>query len=117
MKKYRKIIDGKPVIKPRSKIVVVKDGKQFINPQEEVILADGWKEYVTPIYEPTAEELARQEAADLTEAARGILNDSDYKVIKCMEAYLCGESLPYDIVSLHIERDKQRRIINDYEEE
>lgn len=57
MKKYRKIVDGKPVIKPRNKIVVVKDGKQFINPQEEVILANGWEEYVAPIYEPTVEDL------------------------------------------------------------
>lgn len=57
MKKYRKTIDGRTVIKPRNKIVVVKDGKQFINPQEEVILADGWEEYVTPTYEPTVEDL------------------------------------------------------------
>lgn len=57
MKKYRKIIDGKPVIMPRNKIVVVKDGKQFINPKEEVILNDGWEEYIPPVYEPTVEDL------------------------------------------------------------
>ena len=38
------IKDG--VVKPRSRIVVIKDGKQIINPLDEDILADGWTEYV-----------------------------------------------------------------------
>lgn len=113
MKRYRKIVDNRVVIKPSNKIVVVKDGRQYVNPSQEMILADGWEEY-SPMASTLTDEQMSQNAA---EAARNVLVNSDYKIIKCMEAYLCGESLPYDIVSLHIERDKQRRIINDYEEE
>lgn len=104
MKKYRKIIDGKPVIKPRNKIVVVKDGKQIINPNEATLLADGWE-----VYEPVIAAVPEVDPEDL---AIGELNSSDYKIIKCMEAFLCGEPLPYDIVSLHAERQGLRDIIN-----
>ena len=55
MKQYTKQIDGKTVIKPRNKIVVVANGRQYINPTEEILFANGWTEYVIP--EPTVEEL------------------------------------------------------------
>jgi hypothetical protein len=42
---------------------------------------------------------------------------SDYKVIKCIESYLAGEELPYDINELHQERDSVRKEINKLEEE
>lgn len=41
------------------------------------------------------------------------LADTDYKVIKCYESYLVDKKLPYDINSLHIERQKIRDQIND----
>ena len=115
MKKYIKLIDGKEVIKPQNQIVVVREGKQYINPSESVLLADGWA-----LYEPvkkvlSEEELAAQEAASAAESARGFLTDSDYKVIKCIEAYLCGEALPYDIAELHKEREAYRKVINENE--
>ena len=112
MKRYRKIIDNRVIIRPSNKIVVVKDGRQYINPSQEMIIADGWEEYSPVIHTPTEEEMARQEAENAAEVARGFLTDTDYKVIKCMEAFLCGESLPYDINQLHAERDAQRKIIN-----
>ena len=105
MKKYSKIIDGRTVIKPRNQIVVVIDGKQIINPNEATLLADGWK-----VYEPvilTAEDVVPEDDRALGELAEG-----DYKVIKCMEAFLCGEPLPYDIAALHAERQALREIIN-----
>ena len=40
------------------------------------------------------------------------LADSDYKVIKCYEASLTGETLPYDIEALHEERQAVRDEIN-----
>jgi hypothetical protein len=55
----------------------------------------GW-EYVyspKPIPEPTAE----QQIAEL----KAQLSATDYKIIKCSEAQLVGEELPYDIVTLH----------------
>ena len=40
---------------------------------------------------------------------------SDYKIIKCQEAQLVGNELPYDIEKLSIERQALRDEINDLE--
>lgn len=45
------------------------------------------------------------------------LDGSDYKVIKCYEASLLGNDLPYDIDALHAERQSIRDKINALEEE
>lgn len=106
MKKYKKIIDGRTVIKPRNQIVVVKDGKQIINPNEATLMADGWEAY-EPVIIPAEEAEEPEDDRAISELA-----DGDYKVIKCMEAFLCGEPLPYDVAELHSEREKLRKIIN-----
>ena len=43
------------------------------------------------------------------------LSSTDYKIIKCSEAQLVGEELPYDIVALHEERQALRDKINELE--
>ena len=43
------------------------------------------------------------------------LSDSDYKITKCYEANLLGEKLPYDMATLHTEREAQRAKINELE--
>ena len=43
------------------------------------------------------------------------LESTDYKIIKCSEAQLVGEELPYDIVVLHSERQAIRDQINKLE--
>ena len=40
------------------------------------------------------------------------LESTDYKIIKCSEAQLVGEEMPYDIVALHAERQAIRDQIN-----
>ena len=40
---------------------------------------------------------------------------SDYKVVKCYEASLAGEPLPYDMTSLHPVRQELREQINELE--
>jgi hypothetical protein len=40
------------------------------------------------------------------------LETDDYKIIKCYEAYLVGEELPYDIKELHERRQSIRNEIN-----
>lgn len=120
MKRYIK--DGQ--IKFRNQIVLHgtrtikgKDGKekevrtQIINPKEEMILADGWEEYVTP-----AELVEQERKQEEIRVSRRELNATDYKVIKCIEAFLCGEPMPYDIHSLHREREESRRVINENEQ-
>ena len=115
MKKYRKIVDGRVVIRPRNKIVVVANNRQFINPSHDMLIADGWELYSPVVRELTEEELARQTSEGIVNDAKEMLNGTDYKVIKCMEAYLCGEDLPYDIHALHAERELQRKMINENE--
>lgn len=56
-------------------------------------------------YTKTARE---QEIEDMKQD----LASSDYKIIKCMEYYLLGKDLPYDIDKLHEERQNQRNEIN-----
>lgn len=43
------------------------------------------------------------------------LQSTDYQVIKCMEANLTGEELPYDISLLHTKRQAIRDKINELE--
>lgn len=43
------------------------------------------------------------------------LYNTDYKVIKCYEAQLAGEDLPYNIVEIHSERNRLRARINELE--
>lgn len=43
------------------------------------------------------------------------LNATDYKVIKCSECSLAGAELPYDIATLHIDRQAIRDQINTIE--
>ena len=58
MRRYKKVIDGKTVIKTLKEIVIRKDGRVTYNPTEEMVLADGWVEYVPPTpSEPSAEVL------------------------------------------------------------
>ena len=113
MKTYTKIIDGKRVRKARNQIVIRQGGRQYINPQEDMILADGWEEYIEPT--PTEEEQRAAEAQREIRTMRRNLDLTDYKVIKCLEAVLCGEEMPYDIKALHEEREGYRRIINENE--
>lgn len=40
------------------------------------------------------------------------LEATDYKVIKCSEAQLAGEEMPYDVAALHAERQALRDQIN-----
>lgn len=49
------------------------------------------------------------------QALKDSLADSDYKITKCYEASLLGEPLPYDIASLHAQRQAQRDRINELE--
>lgn len=64
-------------------------------------------EHFASIPTPTTEE---QIAALKTQ-----LSSTDYKIIKCSEASLVGEELPYDIVTLHAERQAIRDQINELE--
>lgn len=46
------------------------------------------------------------------DAIKTELSETDYQVIKCYEASLIGEELPYDIKALHEDRNEKRAQIN-----
>lgn len=49
------------------------------------------------------------------ERLKSELQESDYKVIKCAEAMTIGAEMPYDVASLHKERQALRDKINELE--
>ena len=51
------------------------------------------------------------------ESLKSELQESDYKVIKCSEAMAVGAEMPYDVASLHKERQALRDKINELESE
>ena len=51
------------------------------------------------------------------ERMKSELQESDYKVIKCAEAMAIGAYMPYDVESLHKERQALRDKINELESE
>ena len=60
---------------------------------------------------PVVDNSANEQSAEL----KSQLESTDYKIIKCSEAQLVGEELPYDIVALHAERQALRDKINELE--
>lgn len=59
-----------------------------------------------------AVEQAKAEVQNQIYELKAQLSASDYKVIKCMEAQLAGEEMPYDIEVIHAERQAIRDLIN-----
>lgn len=57
----------------------------------------------------------RQKIRFEIEALKDTLAASDYKITKCYEASLLGQSLPYDVALLHTERQALRDKINELE--
>lgn len=51
------------------------------------------------------------------ERIKSELQESDYKVIKCAEALTIGAEMPYDVESLHKERQALRDKINKLEQQ
>ena len=51
------------------------------------------------------------------EILKSELQESDYKVIKCAEAMAVGAEMPYNVASLHKERQALRDKINELESE
>lgn len=51
----------------------------------------------------------------MIEEQKALLSASDYKVMKCYEASIAGEEMPYDIDALHAERNRMRERVNELE--
>ena len=66
----------------------------------------------------TAEEKERliNEQYEIIMQNENLLNDEDYKVIKCAEAKVQDREMPYDTVELIARRNGYRKAINDAQE-
>lgn len=92
---------------------IVVDGRVILNPTKEQLQEAGWREVVPPTL--TEEELARQQREARIWELKDQLAQGDYKIIKCAEAQLTGEPMPYDIEALVAERNAMRAEINELE--
>ena len=81
-------------------------GCVVLNPSEELLEEQGWHKVVPS--EPTQAQLNEQRVWEL----KDLLAQGDYKIIKCAEAQLTGEPMPYDIEALVAERNAMRAEIN-----
>lgn len=83
-----------------------------------IITAEGSKviEVEDVVYEPTREEIIAEKQA-VIDALKAQIAEGDYKVIKCAEAQLLGEELPYNVAELHAQRQALRNEINVLESE
>lgn len=100
MRRYKKVIDGKTVIKTQKEIVIRKDGRVTYNPTEDMVLADGWVEYVPPTpSEPSAEVLLERAKR------RKLLDLHDYD--ESSEVNDC--IILYNEQELHYWKDKHER--------
>lgn len=71
-------------------------------------IQDGVLVGITPREKPVPVPTTEEQIAEL----KSQLESTDYQIIKCSEAQLAGEQLPYDIVTLHSSRQAIRDQIN-----
>ena len=64
---------------------------------------------IVEIPEPSEEELKQARISELKQ----LLSDTDYKIIKCYEASMLGQELPYNLEELVAQRDEWRAEINE----
>ena len=92
---------------------IVVDGRVILNPTKEQLQEAGWTEVVPPT--PTEEEIARQQREARIWELKDQLAQGDYKIIKCAEAQLKGEEMPYNVAEIVAERNAMRDEINELE--
>ena len=92
---------------------IVVDGRVILNPTKEQLQEAGWTEVVPPT--PTAEEIAQQQREQRIWGLKDQLAQGDYKIIKCAEAQLTNEPMPYNVGFLVTQRNQWRKEINELE--
>jgi hypothetical protein len=85
------------------------NGCVVLNPSEELLEENGWHKVVPS--EPTQAQLNEQRIWELKDQ----LAQGDYRVIKCAEAQLTGEEMPYNVGFLVAQRNQWRKEINELE--
>lgn len=101
--------DGKTISGKQIEI----DGCVVLNPTAEMLAEQGWVEVISPT--PTEAEIAQQQREARIWELKDQLAQGDYKIIKCAEAQLTNEPMPYDVATLVAERNAMRAEINELE--
>lgn len=125
-----KYLDGKEV---KTRIVSEQEQIDKLTPygwkpveqieQSKLNAAPGYIVRVTPYDAGDCIKFKYESVKDIQQSRRKVeelkqsLTDSDYKVIKCYEASLAGEPLPYDFGELREERQAIRQRINELEDD
>ena len=89
------------------------DGRWVFNPTPQQLEEAGWT-LVVP-QQPSEEEIAAQQREARIWELKDLLAQGDYKIIKCAEAQLTNEPMPYDVATLVAERNAYRAEINELE--
>lgn len=89
------------------------NGCVVLNPTAEMLAEAGWVEVVPPT--PSEGEIAQQQREQRIWGLKDALAQGDYKIIKCAEAQLTNEPMPYDVATLVAERNVMRAEINELE--
>lgn len=89
------------------------DGRWVFNPTPQQLEEAGWTLVEPPT--PTAEEIAAQQREARIWELKNLLAQGDYKIIKCAEASMTNEPMPYDLEELVAERNAYRNEINELE--
>lgn len=94
---------------PNVEQIILNASMPWSEANEEIAKAEAYNgEY-------TIEDVEKTPAEQIAELKKQ-LADTDYKVIKCAECQLLGEEMPYDMATLHAERQAIRDEINKLEE-
>ena len=131
---------GKVIKKQRHNSIHTENVDHLTIDERKNLLDNGWMEVKFENEKPVIENDVYYEIGEFIELKEGYINgkyvitlkdekcikditffkqqlsESDYKVIKNMEAQLVNEELPYDSVTLHTERQALRDKINELEE-
>jgi hypothetical protein len=100
-------------------IYLIKDGDLICVSNHEIAqsyINDGYVEYSKETLQVKAIK-NKLFAIKKIEELKELLNNSDYKVMKCYEAFMRQQTLPYNLEQLSTQRDAWRAEINQLEEE
>jgi hypothetical protein len=84
--------------------------EECTNEEYETIIGAGYRE----VYENDSEYILqsqKQYNENLIQQNKIFLQETDYKIIKCYEAYMSNSPMPYDFEELKNSREEARQII------
>lgn len=126
MKIYAKLDEEKRILSYRiileNEILLEDEKEAFVEKEEDIIIGktkiiDGLIKEGDTFNKSYKEWLDKLEKNNKIKELEYLLTSTDYKVIKCYEAFMMKKVLPYDLNKLIYDRDLWREEINDLQKE